>query len=130
MSTGNKLTPTINSAREKTIFVTLACLVVGAVAVLSFLPPGGKHLLHTDGRFHRLGHLLAFSAVAYIAARTSQSSRVRMMIFIGSLALGAGIEFAEHLIDHGRIERKDIWIDAVGVVLGTLIATVTAPAAE
>lgn len=73
------------------------------------------------GRFHSLGHLLDFSIVALLAVRISRSVLVRIPIFIGSLLLGFGIESAEHLVYHNLLEWKDVLVDALGAIGGTLI---------
>ena len=116
-----------NSRRERTAFVVLACVIVAAIAFVSFLPNGDKHLLHTRGRYHSWGHLVAFSVVGYVAARISRSSYARVLIFIGSLVFGLGIEVGEHFVFHNPLEWKDVLVDAFGVVGGTLIAMVSAP---
>ena len=113
--------------RERKIFIALACLVVPAIAILSFLPGHDKHLLHTRGKYHSWGHFLAFSAVGYVAARMAGSPRTRALLFIGAVIFGFGIEFAEHLIFRGALEWKDVLIDAAGVIGGTLLALVSTP---
>jgi hypothetical protein len=109
------------------VSVALACLVVGGVAIVSFLPTDKKHLLHTRGRFHPLGHLLAFAVVAYAVAGVARSTRTRVLFFIGAMVFGFGIELAEHLLVNNPLEWDDVWYDAVGVMVGTLLAIVTAP---
>jgi hypothetical protein len=113
--------------RKRAIFAALACVVVLAVTILSFLPVSDKNALHTTGRFHSLGHLLAFSIVALLAARISRSVLVRILVLIGSLLLGFGIESAEHLVYHSLLEWKDVLVDALGVIGGTLIGLLTTP---
>jgi hypothetical protein len=108
--------------KERSVSIALACLVVAAVAVVSFLPAGDKRRLHTIGRFHSLGHLLAFAVVAFVVARTTHSSRVRTVLFLASLVLGFGIEYGEHSIFGNPVEWKDVLVDTLGVVGGTLTA--------
>jgi hypothetical protein len=95
--------------------------------MLSFLPWRDKHALHTTGRFHSLGHLLAFSIVALLTVRISRSPLARILAFISSLIFGFGIESAERLVYHSRLEWKDVLVDAAGVVGGTLIAILSTP---
>jgi hypothetical protein len=95
--------------------------------MLSFLPWRDKHALHTAGRFHSLGHLLVFSIVALLTVRISRSPLARILAFIGSLLFGFGIESAEHFVYHGRLEWKDVLVDAAGVIGGTLIAILNTP---
>jgi len=113
---------TMAKLRERSVSIALACVVVVAVAIVSFLPAGDKRRLHTIGRFHSLGHLLAFAAVAFVLARTTDSSRVRTVLFLASLVLGFGIEYGEHSIFGNPVEWKDVLVDTLGVVGGTLTA--------
>jgi hypothetical protein len=87
-------------------------------------------MLHTRGRFHSWGHLIVFFLVAYILARTTQSLRGRILIFLGSLVLGFGIEAGERLVFGSHMEWKDVLVDAAGVIGGTLLAIFTAPVEE
>ena len=97
-------------------------MVVPAVAILSFLPAGDKRALHTTGRFHSLGHFLVFLFVAYIAGRASRSAAMRMLLFVGVLVFGAGLEVAEHLMYGAPVEWSDVVVDSAGVFVGSLIA--------
>ena len=121
------ITITPGQNRKRAIFAALACVVVLAVTILSFLPGRDKHALHTTGRFHSFGHLLAFSIVALLAIKISRSVLARILVFIGSLLFGFGIESAEHLVYHNLLEWKDVLVDALGVIGGTLIGLLTAP---
>jgi len=111
-----------DSVKRSTIPAALAFVVVAAIAIVSFLPGSDKRALHTSGRLHSLGHLVAFSVVGYVAGRISLSLRVRVLVFLGALIFGLGIEIGEHLVFHGGLEWKDVLVDAVGVVCGTLFA--------
>ena len=126
MSSHREWTPP-DRIKKRAIFGALACVVVLAVTILSFLPGRDKHALHTRGRFHSLGHLLAFSIVALLAVRISRSALMRILVFIGSLLFGLGIESAEHLVYHNLLEWKDVLVDALGVIAGTLIGLLTTP---
>jgi hypothetical protein len=112
---------------QRIIFIALACLFVPAILVISFLPYGDKHLLHTRGRYHSWGHLIAFSAIAFIAAGTARSLRGRILLFLASLLLGLGIEIGEHFVYQGALEWKDVLVDTIGVIGGTLIAMLITP---
>jgi hypothetical protein len=104
--------------------------VVAAVAVLSFLPGEDKHALHTRGRFHSWGHLLAFATVAFLVAGTTRSMRGRIFFFVFALIFGFGIEIGEHLLFQGPLEWKDVLVDALGVICGTVAAMATAPSGD
>ena len=105
----------------------LACMAILALLILSFLPRRDKQLLHTEGKWHSLGHLVALGAIAYVVARIARTARGRWLLFLASLSLGIAIEVGEHLVFRNQLEWKDILIDAAGVVLGTLIAIVSMP---
>jgi hypothetical protein len=116
-----------NSGRERIAFLALGCVLVGAIAFVSFLPIEDKYLLHTRGRFHFWGHLLVFFVVAYVAVRISRSTYARVLFFLGSLAFGVGIEVGEHFAFGSVLEWKDVLVDSLGVVGGALIAVVSTP---
>ena len=107
--------------------IAFASAVVAALAAVSFLPGNDKHRLHTSGRYHSWGHLLAFSVVAFVVARTTHSRSARVLLFAGSLVFGLAIEYGEHKIFGNSLEWKDVLVDGLGVVCGTLLAIVTQP---
>ncbi len=116
--------------RRSTISIALACVVVAAVAIVSFLPGADKRVLHTSGRLHSWGHLTVFAVVGYVAGRTSSSRKTRVLVFLGALIFVLGIEFGEHLVFHNPLEWKDVLVDGLGVVAGTLFALATAPGSK
>jgi hypothetical protein len=122
------LIPIRNSDKDRIVFIAIACIAFPAIVVLSMLPIGDKIALHTRGRFHSLGHFVAFGVVAYVAGRTSRSVQIRIMLFVGVLLFGFGVELAEHLTYQAAFEWTDVLIDAAGVLVGTLIAFVGTPA--
>jgi hypothetical protein len=112
--------------RRKNASIALACVVAAAVAIVSFLPQHEKKALHSHGRFHSWGHLIVFSVVGYLAARAANSRRGRVLFFCMAIIFGTAIEIGEHFAFHSPLERKDILVDALGVVAGTLLASVSA----
>jgi hypothetical protein len=120
-----KLTRKIKKSQGTSI--AFASAVVAALAAVSFLPGNDKHRLHTSGRYHSWGHLLAFSVVAFVVARTTHSRSARILLFAGSLVLGLAIEYGEHKVYGNSLEWKDVLVDGLGVVCGTLLAIVTQP---
>jgi ethanolamine transporter EutH len=115
------------SRRQKASSFVLAVVVASAVAIVSFLPGRDKRALHSQGRFHAWGHLVVFSVVGYVAASVAQSRRARVLAFCAALVFGAAIEVGEHLVFGNSLERKDILVDALGVIAGTLLAATFAP---
>ncbi len=65
--------------------------------------------------------------MAYLAAKAAKSLRARILLFVGSLIFGFGIEVGEYLVFKNPLEWKDVLVDAAGVIGGTLIAIVTSP---
>jgi len=98
------------SSHRSAISISLAAIVIVAVTIVSFLPGADKHVL------------IVFSVVGYVANRTSHSFWVRVLVFMGSVIFGLGIEVGEHLVFHAGVEWKDVLVDALGVVAGTLFA--------
>ena len=103
----------------------LACAVVTAVAVLSFLPTGDKRVLHTTGRYHSLGHVLVFSVIAFLAVRGSRSIGIGALVLLGALLFGFGLEFGEHTFFGGGMEWTDVLADGAGVAGGAVAAVLT-----
>jgi len=92
------------------------------VAAVSFLPSGDKQLLHTEGRFHLLGHLLAFAATGFLLALSMGPAWRRLGVLTIGSGLGASIEYAQHRIYGFRLELLDVLVDIVGVAIGVLLA--------
>ena len=106
--------------------MVFAGLVVLAALVISFLPSEDKHALHTRGHYHSWGHLIVFGVVAFVVARASRTVMARILLFLGSIVFGFAIEYAEHVAFKGSIEWKDVVVDTLGVLLGTVLAVFTA----
>ncbi|AEU36798.1 hypothetical protein AciX8_2483 [Granulicella mallensis MP5ACTX8] len=104
--------------------------MVALIAVVSFLPEGDKHALHTTGRFHPLGHLLAFAAIGFVGVMTPKTSRNRLLFFLGLVLFALGIESGEHLIFQMPMEWSDVLLDWLGVFSGLLLAFLSRPHAD
>jgi len=130
VSSREQSTAVRRSIQERRVFLVLACVAVPTVAFISFLPIGDKRLLHTTGKYHSWGHFVAFSFVAFIAGKTSRTTRGRVFLFLASMLFGLGIEVAEHLVFGSPLEWMDVLVDAAGVVGGTLLAILSAPKVE
>ena len=113
-------------SRKRILFITLSCVVLSAIVVLSLLPDGDKSALHTKGRLHSPAHVFLFGLVAYAVGRISQSGRTRIVVFVCVLLFGLGIEVAEHLAYRAALEWKDVLVDSAGVLVGTVVAFVSA----
>lgn len=113
--------------RRNIVSLVLAGVVALAVLVVSFLPVEDKRKLHSGGRLHSWGHLAVFTVVGYAAARTAQTLWMRVAMFALAIVFGFGIELGEHLAFGNGLEWKDVLVDSLGVVAGTLVAAVFAP---
>ena len=111
-----------NSPRFRSILAASGVCLIGLLAVLSFLPLRDKLALHTKGRFHDGGHVLAFGVLALTLLQAARSARMRWLLLGGVLLFGWGIETAQHLAYGEPLERGDIWLDAAGAILGALLA--------
>ena len=108
--------------RDRSVFRACAAVSIGAIAALSFLPVGDKRLLHTEGRFHLLGHFLAFAAIGSLLALSVGSAWKRVLVLAIGAALGYSIEFAQHYLFHFRIELHDVLMDILGISAGIIVA--------
>jgi len=66
--------------------------------------------------------MLAFAALAYVAAKISTAFRTRFLTLLGLLAFSWVIEGIEHLIWLSPLEWRDVFTDIVGIVGGLLLA--------
>lgn len=120
-------TGTSNAGHRRRLFILLACVLIPAVLCLSFLPGTDKYVLHTQGRFHSLGHLLVFCVLAFVAMRSARSLQARAILFLAAVFLGFAIELTEHLVYRSYMEWKDVLLDFFGVLAGTILARLTEP---
>lgn len=109
-------------SRESLVLGVFTVLLVAAVLAGSLLPPHYKAVLHTRGRFHSWLHVISFGALAFVAARTTRSTMVRALLFLGALAFGFGIEVVEHITYRAAVEWRDVLADAIGISVATLLA--------
>ena len=108
--------------RRRWIFSLLSCLGVLAIVVVSFLPVRDKSSLHTRGRLHSPGHLVAFGLVAFLIGGSVRSPRARVVLAVVMVLLGFGVELGEYLTFKAPLEWKDVLMDVVGIAGGTLLA--------
>jgi len=115
---------------RRIIFGTVLALMVGLILFVSFLPVGDKRILHTRGRFHPLGHLLAFASIGFVAVMMPKTFRGRILFIAGLLLFAFAIEFGEHLIFLAAMEWTDVLLDFMGVFSGILLALLSRPQAD
>jgi VanZ family protein len=109
--------------KNRSAFRACACVSIAVIAALSFLPVGDKRLLHTEGRFHLLGHFLAFAGIGSLLALSVGSAWKRLLVLVVGAALGYSIEFAQHYVFHFRIELHDVLMDVLGISVGIIAAS-------
>jgi VanZ family protein len=120
-------TPEKATVERRNTSLALASFVVAGVAFVSFLPVAGKRALHTEGRLHVGLHLVVFSVVGFVVFHAARSRAARIAAFVGAVLFGFLIEVGEHLVYGGAMEWKDVLMDTVGVIVGTLLALLIAP---
>ena len=103
----------------------LPSFVAAVVSFVSFLPVRGKRALHTEGRWHASLHLAVFCIVGFVAVRTARSWAARIAAFAGAVLFGFLIEEGEHLVYGASMEWKDVLVDTIGAIAGTLLALLT-----
>ena len=107
-------------------FLVAAGVWATLVAAVSFLPLEYKQDLHSRGRFHNWGHVLAFGSLAYVLVRAVRRPWVRLLLCTGSLVFAFAIEYFQHLTDGMALEWTDVLVDIAAVVTGTMLAFLTA----
>jgi uncharacterized membrane protein len=110
--------------KNPTAAIVLGCIWMIVLVVLSFLPNHDKLLLHTSGHYHRWGHLVAFLTATLLLASSVTSLRARFALAAVIVSFGFFLEYVEHVIYINPLERSDIRIDTLGVVLGLIIVLV------
>jgi hypothetical protein len=103
----------------------VAGFVLAGVFFVSFLPVADKRALHTEGRLHVGLHFAVFTIVGFVALRAAHSRAWRVATFAGAVLFGFAMEEGEHLVYGGAMEWKDVFVDALGVTAGTLLAALS-----
>ena len=96
--------------------------LLAALGVLSFAGEHTKQVLHTEGRFHLVGHVFAFAMIELLFVTGVRSLRSRLMWTGAFVLLGCVIEVGQHLVFQQPTEYIDIGADSLGVVFGLLIS--------
>jgi uncharacterized membrane protein len=110
--------------KSRSAAIALGCIWMIMLAVLSFLPNQDKLLLHTTGHYHRWGHLAGFLTVTLLLASSVTSLRAKFSLAAVVVSFGFFLEYVEHIVYSNALERSDIRIDTLGVVLGLIIVLV------
>ena len=110
--------------KNRSAAIVLGCIWMIMLAILSFLPNHDKLLLHTSGHYHRWGHLAGFLTVTLLLASSVTSLRAKFSLAAVVVSFGFFLEYVEHIVYSNALERSDIRIDTLGVVLGLIIVLV------
>ena len=96
--------------------------IVGVV-ILSLVPPPEMNL---PKGADKVEHFIAYAAISASAVQLFASRRALLWIGLGMVAMGVGLEFAQHLATtHRQMDQADAWADLLGVIAG--LATVFTP---
>jgi VanZ family protein len=106
------------------LWVTIAWLLVGAIVYLSLMPaPPDVDLSDGD----KVAHLLAYAVVTLWFVQIYESPRSRVVIALGLVLLGIGLEFLQGYSGYRSLEIADMGANAGGVVLGWVSAPPRTP---
>jgi VanZ family protein len=94
-------------------------LGVGLIIALS-LTPAPPQIGIDNG--DKLGHFAAYGLVTLWFAQLYTGLRQRIWLFIGMVALGVAMEYAQGTTDYRSFDVADMFADAIGVSLGWLAA--------
>lgn len=98
-------------------------LLVLLLVVVSYLALTPKPLDGYESGLDKLGHFMAFAALAFSAYLSFPSSRgMRTALLLGLLAYGALIEVLQLLVPGRSAEWGDWLADGIGMVFGTGLA--------
>jgi VanZ family protein len=98
----------------------LLLLLTAAVSYLA-LTPMPPHDVYFA--WDKVNHVLAFSTLALCASLSCPASRrARLIMFVMLFAYGGMIEALQHFIPGRAAEWADLGADAIGIVLGAVMA--------
>lgn len=108
----------------------VAVIWIAVVTFISFLPHNNKQELHTKGRLHPWGHLLAFVGIGLTLVRSARIFEMRLFLLLLSGLFALMVEGAQHLRYGTGMEWRDVSVDCIGVVVGGVIAMLVDRSAE
>ncbi len=110
----------VKPLRHRNAWLALWLLGVTALIVVCLLPSPDLPNLHVSDK---LEHATAFALLAGSAVQLFERGRALLLVGLGLLALGIGIEFAQALFTTTRaMEAADVVADTVGIVVGLSVA--------
>ena len=110
----------VKPLRHRNAWLALWLFAVTVLVVVCLLPSADLPKLHVSDKFE---HALAFAALSASAVQLFERGRALVVVALGLLALGVGIEFAQGLLTTTRaMEGADVVADTVGIVAGLAVA--------
>jgi VanZ family protein len=105
---------------KRALLARIAPLWVAGLVAVSLQPwrPGTPH----DGTVHGVLHFLAYLSTALLLAFAARGARQRIHAGLEVVALGAAIEYAQHLLYRGAFEWGDLASDVCAALLAGLPA--------
>lgn len=91
-------------------------VIVVAIAVFSLWPEG---FVPDTYMLDKLAHFSAYAALAIVPAVFTTSWRTLLWITAGLIAVGTGMEAAQHLLPHRWASYSDLAANIAGVLTGS-----------
>ncbi len=104
-----------------------ALLLTVAIGFASMLPEERRSLIDTRGPLHPYVHVVTFTVVAWLAAWSTRSPLLRVVLCAGLALFGCATEIVEWKMYGNPLEWADIILDAIGTVAGTGLGALTLP---
>jgi len=110
----------VKPLRHRNAWLALWLFGVTVLIVVCLLPSTDLPKLRISDKIE---HALAFALLAGSAVQLFERWRALLLVGLGLLALGIGIEFAQALFTTTRaMEAADVVADTVGIVVGLSVA--------
>lgn len=110
----------VKPLRHRNAWLALWLFGVTVLVVVCLLPSPDLPNLHVSDKIE---HALAYALLAGSAVQLFQRWRALLLVALGLLVLGIGIEFAQALFTTTRaMEAADVVADSIGIVVGLSVA--------
>lgn len=106
----------------RAVLIAGGWLYAAAIVYLSLMPsPPDIDVPQGD----KLGHMAAYCLLMFWFCQLYPGRRARIACALGFVAMGIAIEFAQRATGYRSYEELDMLADALGVVLGWILARLT-----
>ena len=110
--------------RHPRLWAIAGWLIVGAIVWLSVTPnPPDPGFDQAD----KLEHVLAYGVVTFWFCQLHAAPRTQFAFAVGFIAMGVGLEFVQGALAYRTYDEFDMLANAIGVILGWVVARVTGP---